>query len=261
MLDLKEGPVSEVGPHFSVTSMTPRELLNSGKLSNALQTLTAEVRDNPTDLKRRSFLFELLCFAGDYDRAEKHLDVLSRESHAASLGALLYRAALHADRLRHEMFAKKEYPMRSGESVAEAPKSGVLNGVPFQTFADADARIGTRLEVFAAGSYLWIPFEHIESLEMAAPQRLRDLLWAPVTIRTGPAFNVRELGEVFVPVLSPFSSKHADETVRLGRATVWESYDSGESVPFGQKLFLADDGEVAILEIRSLRFTPAGETS
>jgi len=241
--------------------LTPRELLDSGKLSNALQTLIVEVRDNPTDLKRRTFLFELLCFSGEYDRAEKHLDVLSQESQAASMGALLYRAALHAERLRHGMFAKKEYPSQSGESSADAPKSGILNDIAFQTFADSDPRIGTRLEVFAAGSYLWIPFEHIESVEMAAPRRLRDLLWAPATIRTGPAFNVRELGEVFVPVLSPFSSKHADETVRLGRTTVWESNESGESIPFGQKLFLVDNEEVPVLDIRSLRFTPSGEPS
>ena len=136
-----------------------------------------------------------------------------------------------------------------------------MNDIAFQTFADSDPRIGTRLEVFAAGSYLWIPFEHIESVEMAAPRRLRDLLWAPATIRTGPAFNVRELGEVFVPVLSPFSSKHADETVRLGRTTVWESNESGESIPFGQKLFLVDNEEVPVLDIRSLRFTPSGEPS
>src|SRR6266571_4931879 len=165
--------------------LTPRELLNSEKLSNALQTLTVEVRDNPTDLKRRTFLFELLCFAGEYDRAEKHLDVLSQDSKAASLGALLYRAALHAERLRHDMFAKKAYPSQSGESPADAPKSGILNDIAFQTFADSDPRIGTRLEVFAAGSYLWIPFEHIESITLPAPRRLRDLLWAPAVVRTG----------------------------------------------------------------------------
>src|SRR6058998_412029 len=137
--------------------MTVQQLFQSGRLDEALKALTAEVRDNPTDLKRRTFLFELLCFAGEYDRAEKHLDVLSQESQAASMGALLYRAALHAERLRHGMFAKKEYPSQSGESSADAPKSGILNDIAFQTFADSDPRIGTRLEVFAAGSYLWIP--------------------------------------------------------------------------------------------------------
>jgi type VI secretion system protein ImpE len=133
-----------------------------------------------------------------------------------------------------------------------------LNGAPFRSFADADARIGTHLEVFAAGSYLWIPFEHIESVTIAEPKRLRDLLWTPAIVRTGPAFRERELGELFIPVLSPFSWKHSDDAVRLGRATVWETDDSGEAVPFGQKLFLVDDEEVQVLELRSLQFDPAG---
>src|SRR5262245_13257251 len=238
--------------------MTPRQILDSGKLNDALQALIAEVRENPTDVKRRTFLFELLCFAGEYDRAEKHLDVLSQENQSASLGALLYRAALHSERLRHDMFAKREFPSHADNG---APRSGVLNGKPFQTFADADPRIGARLEIFAAGNYLWIPFEHIESVEIAPPSRLRDLLWAPAIVRTGPDFQVRELGEVFVPVLSPFSSKHADDAVRLGRATVWESDESGDSVPHGQKLFLADDEEIPVLEIRSLKFNPSDGTA
>jgi type VI secretion system protein ImpE len=238
--------------------MTARELLKAGRLKDALQAITAEVRDNPADPQRRTFLFELLSFSGEYDRAEKHLDVLAGMNEKASLGALLYRAAVHAERLRHDMFNKKEYP--STDEQGDQPRTGTLNGTPFQTFTDSDPRIGPRLEVFAAGNYLWIPFAHIESVEMAAPSRLRDLLWAPATIRTGPAFTVRELGEVFVPVLSPNSSKHADETVRLGRSTVWEE-EQGEAIPFGQKLFLVDDVEVPVLEIRSLKFDDSGETS
>src|SRR5262249_14143555 len=154
--------------------------------------------------------------------------------------------------------AKKEFPSHADN---DAPRSGVLNGKPFQTFADADPRIGARLEIFAAGNYLWIPFEHIESVEIAAPSRLRDLLWAPAIVRTSPDFQVRELGEVFVPVMSPFSFKHADDAVRLGRATVWEEDASGESVPLGQKLFIADDDDFSVLEIRSLTFNSATEAS
>jgi type VI secretion system protein ImpE len=234
--------------------MTPRQLLDSGKLSDALRALTVEVRDNPTDPQRRTFLFELLCFAGEFDRAEKHLDVLSQENQSASLGTMLYRTALHAERLRKDMFARKEYPAEA--SATEKFQSGTLNGTPFQTFTDADPRIGTRLEVFAAGSYLWIPFEHIESITVAPPRRLRDLLWSPAIVRTGPAFRERELGELFVPVLSPFSWKHSDDAVRLGRSTVWETDESGEVIPFGQKLFLVNDEEVPLLELRSLQFTP-----
>ena len=78
--------------------MNSKELFDAGRLTEAIEAMGAEVRNNPTDARRRTFLFELLCFAGEYDRAEKQLDVLSQDSQAAATGALVYRAALHAER-------------------------------------------------------------------------------------------------------------------------------------------------------------------
>jgi len=69
--------------------MKARELYQAGKLNEAIQSLQAELRDYPTDAARRTFLFELLCFAGEYDRAEKQWDVLAGESIDAATGTLL----------------------------------------------------------------------------------------------------------------------------------------------------------------------------
>src|SRR5690242_21563127 len=91
-------------------AMTPRDLLQAGKLDEAIDALSAEVRDNPTDTRRRTFLFELLCFAGEYDRAQKHLDVLAGAGLYAATGALLNRAALHADPRPPDPFPKREHP-------------------------------------------------------------------------------------------------------------------------------------------------------
>jgi type VI secretion system protein ImpE len=128
--------------------------------------------------------------------------------------------------------------------------SGTLNGQPFLSIEDADPRIGARLEVFAGDSYMWLAFDQIASIEMRPPQKLRDLLWAPATIHTAEGFEGADLGEVLLPVLSPFSSAHADDLVRLGRMTVWE----GEA-PFGQKMLLVDDEEIPLLDIRSLEIS------
>jgi len=63
---------------------------------------------------------------------------------------------------------------------------------------------------------------------------------------------------VLIPVLAPFSSKHPDEAVRLGRATVWEKPEGYEyQVPFGQKMWLVDEEEIPLLELRALEFNPA----
>jgi type VI secretion system protein ImpE len=235
--------------------MNAQELFKAGKLDEAVQALGAELRDNPTDARRRTFLFELLCFTGEYERAEKQLDVLSSEGRSAEMGGLLYRAALHAERIRQAIFEKRDYPPTGPES--DVPISGTINGKPFQSLSDADPRLGERLEVFAAGDYLWIPLQHISSVELEAPTRLRDLLWIPAIVRTGASFKGKELGEVLLPVLCPLSWKHPENQVRLGHATDWQDDGSGNAVPVGQKMFAVDEDEVPILEIRKLEFAAA----
>ena len=233
--------------------MKARELFQAGRLDEAIEALGVELRDNPTDAQRRTFLFELLCFAGNFARAEKQLDVLAQGGEHAGMGALLYRSALHAERTRQEMFRTQNYPHGVPPSIAI---SGTLNGQPFQSLIDADPRIGARLELFAAGQYMWIPLEHIAAIRMTPPKRLRDLLWAPASVRTGPGFRGLELGEVLLPVLTPLSWQHPDSAVRLGRATVWQELEDGAQAPIGQKLLLVDDDEFPILELRELEIAP-----
>lgn len=238
--------------------MKAKELFDAGRLGDAVASLGAELRDDPSDVRRRTFLFELLCFSGEYGRAEKQLEALAQGGKNSELGALVYRAALQAERTRQEMFQSEECP--KPESGEEAPVSGVLNGTPFESIEDADERIGSRLEVFAAGSYLWLPFRHLASLEMTPPRRLRDLLWSPAAVRTGPGFKDRELGEVLLPVISPLSWRHADDQVRLGRTTNWEDV-GGQATPFGQKTLLVDGEEFPLLEVRSLTIHGEGAGS
>ncbi|MCL5745216.1 MAG: virulence protein SciE type, partial [Acidobacteria bacterium] len=182
---------------MAATFMTAKDLFQAGRLDEAVRALGAELRNDPTDQKRRTFLFELLCFSGEYDRAEKQLDILAGVSKEAGMGALVYRAALHAERTRRRMFETGNLPIGEARTAG-----GTIDGKPFGSIEDADPRIGPRLEVFAAGAYLWLPFEHIASVEIQPPQRLRDLIWIPAIIRPGPAFQGRELGEVLLPVLA-----------------------------------------------------------
>jgi type VI secretion system protein ImpE len=230
--------------------MNSRELYAAGKLDEAVQALGSELRNDPTDTKRRTFLFELLCFTGDYDRAEKQLDILADLGKEAAMGTLLYRSALQGARTRRDMFEKKTFPL-VGQAVP--PAGGTLNGQAFETIEDADPRIGARLEVFAAGAYLWLPFEHIASVRMEPPKRLRDTIWIPAILQTGPKCKGLDLGEVLLPALTPLVSKHPRNSVRLGRETVWEEA-GGETLPAGQKLLLVDGDEIPILEVRDLLF-------
>ena len=235
--------------------MTAKELYQAGKLNEAIQALVADLRNDPADARKRTFLFELLCFAGQYDRAEKHLEVLAQSGVDSATGSLLYRAALAAEKSRCDLFEKKDYP---GLPADAGNTKGTWNGKPFESLEDADSRIGPRIEMFAAGQYMWLPLAHVSSIEIPAPKRLRDLLWAPALVRTGKAFKGQELGEVLIPVLSPFSFRHADDEVKLGRSTVWE--ESAEGVfPYGQKMMVVDGEDVPILELRTLEMADSEE--
>jgi len=233
--------------------VTAETLFRDGRLAEAIDVLGAELRSNPTDARRRTFLFELLCFSGQFDRAEKQLDVLAAAGREAAMGTLLYRSALHAERTRQQMFRTGSLP--SGNP---PPVAGTLNGTSFASLRDADPRIGARLEVYAAGEYVWIPFAHIDTIRLSPPKRLRDLLWSPAVVRTGPEFTGMELGEVLVPALSPGAAEHADDAVRLGRVTEWVQLADGAAAPVGQKLLLVDDGEFPLLEVRELDVTRPG---
>jgi type VI secretion system protein ImpE len=97
----------------------------------------------------------------------------------------------------------------------------------------------------------------VASLEMSAPQRLRDTLWAPALVQTAPSFKGMDLGEMLIPAIYPFSWRHPDEAVWLGRMTDWVADNEGREYPSGQKILLVDGEEFPFLEVRSLEFRHA----
>ena len=228
--------------------MTPLAHYREGRLREAIKALGEELKSNPLDAKRRTFLFELLLFAGEFDRAEKQLDLLAGANAEAAAGTLLYRSALHAERTRQSMFANGETPPHKEEAV----HNGTWNGNPFREMSDADPRIGANLEVFLAGSYTWIPIHYLRKLEIQPPANLRDLVWAQARVETSSDFRLQDLGEVLLPVLCPLSSRHAEESVQLGRETAWEPDETHGQVPFGVKMMDVDGTDVPLLEIRSI---------
>ncbi|MBV9033512.1 MAG: tetratricopeptide repeat protein [Acidobacteriaceae bacterium] len=236
--------------------MDAQQLFKAGKLAEAIAALTAQLRDNPADQRGRTFLFELLCFAGEYDRAEEQLTILEQGgSKASMLGALLYKAAINAEKTRQEMFEKKSFPPLLLDG-AGMTIGGKLNGKEFTMLTDADSRIGEKLEVFAGGDYLWISFHDIASVRVNPPKRLRDLLWIPAKVTTGPTFHSRELGEIMIPAMAPLSWQHPDEEVQLGRVSEWCEDETGAVAPYGLKCILVDGEEVPVVEIRELEIYP-----
>ena len=90
--------------------MDAKQLFQAGQLSAAIEAVTREVKAQPSDPQRRTFLFELLCFAGDFDRAQKQLDVISHQNSQAEWAASVYANLLEAERTRRRVYAQGTAP-------------------------------------------------------------------------------------------------------------------------------------------------------
>ena len=151
------------------------------------------------------------------------------------------------------------FDTRSFPALGDPPASptGTVDGQPFTEIEDADPRIGSRLEAYAAGQYMWIPFKHIAQLVIEPPRRLRDLLWLPARVATGPELQDLDLGEILLPVVTPLAFRHEDPLVRLGRRTDVVTADEGEAWPEGAKVLLVDGEPMPLIDVRELVITPS----
>jgi type VI secretion system protein ImpE len=260
--------------------MTAEELLRAGHLLAAVEQLNQEVSSRPADNQRRTFLFELLCFVGDYRRAALQLEVLGQQSATAEIGVQVYRHILIAEQTRHQLFSEGVPPAflfpppayaslhlaavhrlcnhQPAEAMAlleqaQHPQTalrGSLEGQPFTTWRDGDDVLAPFLEVIVHDKYVWLPFEQIKHLQITTPKRLRDLLWVPALLEA----HAGPVGEVFLPVLYPDSHRHADERVKLGRMTDWTDAGEGVILGAGQHLFFIDGQDRGILTVHDTEF-------
>src|SRR5690242_11891160 len=92
--------------------MTPKDLLEAGRLDEAVQALTQQVKTRPADTPTRTFLCELLCLSGDFDRAGKQLDVIATQGAAidTEMAIQVYRNLLAAEKMRHQVFREGALP-------------------------------------------------------------------------------------------------------------------------------------------------------
>ncbi|HKG21416.1 MAG TPA: type VI secretion system accessory protein TagJ [Blastocatellia bacterium] len=262
---------------------TAKELFDSGNLQGTIDQVIGEVKAAPADMQRRTFLFELLCFAGEFDRAERQLDVIGHQSATADIGVQVYRNNMKAERDRRRLFSDGLQPhflaepppyvdlhlaainrLREGNldearatldrAEEERPAlTGKVNGDRFLDFRDYNDLLGPVLEVIMAGEYTWLPFEHIKQVVIDSPKQLRDLIWTAARVEATDG----TVGEVFIPALYAGSSEHANDQVRLGRMTDWRQMSEDLYIPEGLRLFLVDNEDRPMLAVRNVEFDAA----
>src|SRR3712207_8845185 len=114
--------------------------------------------------------------------------------------------------------AARASELRERACEAAAARAGAVGDEPFAWIMDADPRLGPTLEVVVDGQYRWLPLESLGTLRADPPAAMRDLVWQPVTLGLPNGMEI----PAFVPARYPGSEAHADDAVRLARATVWE---------------------------------------
>ena len=90
--------------------MNIQDLLHAGNLSEVEAELTQKVKKSPTDMQLRTFLFEVLSFQGDFQRADRQLDVVSQYNAENQLATQVYKDILQAELQRQEVFGKGVKP-------------------------------------------------------------------------------------------------------------------------------------------------------
>ncbi len=261
--------------------MDAEKLLKEGDLEGALAALQGCIRDDPSNVKYRIFLFQLFCVLGFWEKALTQLNVISEMDDAALAMCKSYEQVLRCESLREGVCARNNSPTIFGkpgpwvahyvtalrlfnenkESKAvkviqkaqqESPASGgSINGNVFEWIMDGDSRFGPMLEAFINGSYYWVPFNSISKISLDKPTDLRDLVWLPAR------FTWVNEGEsvAFIPVRYPQTESKASVSCTLSKETIWKEMGDNVFIGTGLRTLITNENEYSLLEIEEIEFS------
>ena len=257
------------------------EQYNEGNIEGCLNQLVQEIKQNPDEHFKRMLFGQMLCIAGDYERADKQLDLLSTLEPKYVMEVANWRNLIRAAQHRKDFYEEGRPPEAIGELTPRMEKhieaiaalrtndadafakvleeaeglrqqtKGSWNddSKAFDDFRDLDDLNGGFMEVLAPnGKYYWIANESISSVVFEETKLPIDYLWRKAAL----VLNDGTQGEVYIPVT--YVNTETDQQ-RLARETDWQQYQSTQAMRgYGQKTYLVGDEAVSILEINSIEF-------
>lgn len=264
--------------------MDTKELIRSGQLALARESAVNDVKSAPADLGKRFLLFQVLVFLGEWDKAEKHLDLMGGVNSELTVTIQSYKNALSAEKSRDSFWTQGELPDFLPEKPFYAPIYAELlscylakdtpqareileklweelpevkvskDGKSLSGFHNSDSLLCFFLEAFVYDKYVLVPLADIRELVIASPETLMDLMWAHGQLTTwgGLTLNCQ------LPVLYPRSHSHQDDKVKLGRLTDWVELGDGLYRGVGQQVFVSTEGDLPILEVGEISFVNQG---
>lgn len=261
-------------------------LFQAGKLGEALEASTSETQRKPADPAPRDLLAQLLCFTGEFARADKHFETLVKQFPERAPAVALLRQLIRAAEARDQFYREGRFPeplveltpvvaqhleasvfLRSGNVAAayqllldaqqqRRPLAGSCDGREFGDFRDATDLLAPVFEVFTpTGKYAWVPMESVIEMTLSPVESPVDVLWrrAHLVVRDGPD------GDVYLPQLYYGSHAVDDDELRVGRAADWVQIEDEPLGGVGQKVMSIDETDVPLIAINRLEFHPPGD--
>ncbi|ANN68567.1 type VI secretion system accessory protein TagJ [Bordetella bronchialis] len=266
--------------------------LHAGSLAARIESVVAGVRRQPGDADLRAQLFQLLAVQGEWERAAEQIKLCAELNPQAAPMALMYDRAIAAERRREAVLAGQAEPALPGprpdwlDALLQALRHDPADGAraaalraraledadtqagtlelagegaprPFDWICDGDSRLGPVFEFIHGEHYAWLPFPYVRGIRLLPPEGLSDVLWARAEIALADGRVLHALVPARYPAPAGRRMGDQDERLRLGRLTQWEPLHAGQGAypaytGAGQKMWLTDRGEYALLDIRGL---------
>ncbi len=264
--------------------MTAKELIKAGRLAEARKVLVEEVKAAPTDAGKRTLLFQVLAFHGEWDKAARHIDLITTQDPSRAVGAGTYLSIINAEKERLKVMKfeglpsilpeppayfgiysryldslKQQSYQQARELLDEICEArpvtgGTINGSEFAGISETDAFLFCFIEAFVHENYVWIPFEAVRELVIEEPKTGFDLLWMQAAITTWEGLTLN----CSLPALYPGTFLHEDDRMKMGRLTDWNTLDGGLARAVGQHVYQVGGEDMALMDIRQAVFKLSG---
>ncbi len=245
-----------------------KEMLQAGKLTEAIQYLENQLKDDPLNVEYRSSLIELLCIKGDLERADKQLNLMVQKHPDFIIGATNLRQLIRAEQARKDFANGVSVPdlfngttphseallqlsveLHNGDAASmklkaenleeNRPELAIkLNDNVVAEMRDLDDTLGGFIEIFGTdGKFYLAELSQIDFITFKPAESIIEQVWRRVdlSIKDGPS------GEAHIPLVYAQSETDAE---KLGRETDWKEFSTDFMVGVGQKMWFVDDAAV-----------------
>jgi type VI secretion system protein ImpE len=201
-------------------------------------------------------VFDRLKWMDDLARALVHN---ARGEHAQ---ADTLREAALAQAPQADGICQIQSPETQPDADPDADTGPSIRHQKFTCLSDTDSRLGPVCELMISGSYRWLAFADIHSMQMQAPTHLLDLVWMPVTVQLRGTQADEQMLHGFVPsrycgtesVSGEWTRQQRDALI-LARMTRWQDVGDTGVFALGQKTLMSDGVDYPLLDLREISFS------